>query len=201
MAGTTLHISHRFGTGWGGEESRKNGLGRNMVIIRKADSQDAASIAKVHVDSWRTTYKGMIPDRILDHLSYEQREQMWTHVLVNQKNNPVFVAEDDENRVVGFATGGKERSGTTIYRGELYALYVYEDVQRNGIGRELIRAVVNHLKEMQYNNMLAWVLKNNPALGFYEHMGGKKFSERMEEIEGAPMIEYAMVWDDLTEWD
>lgn len=172
-----------------------------MVIIRKADSQDAASIAKVHVDSWRTTYKGMIPDRILDHLSYEQREQMWTHVLVNQKNNPVFVAEDDENRVVGFATGGKERSGTTIYRGELYALYVYEDVQRNGIGRELIRAVVNHLKEMQYNNMLAWVLKNNPALGFYEHMGGKKFSERMEEIEGAPMIEYAMVWDDLTEWD
>lgn len=170
------------------------------MIIRKADPQDAVSIAKVHVDSWRTTYKGMISDRILDHLSYEQRERVWTHVLMNQPDNPVFVAEDDENRIVGFATGGKERSGNPIYQGELYALYVFEEVQGNGIGRELIRAVVNHLKEKQYKNMLAWVLKNNPALGFYEHMGGKKFSEKMEELEGEPMIEYAVVWDDLAEW-
>lgn len=170
------------------------------MIIRKADPQDAVSIAKVHVDSWRTTYKGMIPDRILDHLSYEQRERVWTHVLMNQPDTPVFVAEDDENRIVGFATGGKERSGNPIYQGELYALYVFEEVQGNGIGRELIRAVVNHLKEKQYKNMLAWVLKDNPALGFYEHMGGKKFSEKLDQIEGAPMIEYAVVWDDLAEW-
>lgn len=39
--------------------------------FRQATSQDAKRIAKVHVDSWRTTYQGIIPDSYLDGLTYE----------------------------------------------------------------------------------------------------------------------------------
>ena len=47
------------------------------ILIRKAELEDAKGIAKVHVDSWRTTYKGIVPDTFLENLSYENREQIW----------------------------------------------------------------------------------------------------------------------------
>lgn len=49
--------------------------------------------------------------------------------------------------------------------------------------------------------MMTWVLKDNPSLGFHEHLGGRRFDEKPDEINGTPLIEYAMVWDDLSEWN
>ncbi len=44
------------------------------VDLREANVLDAAAIAKVHVDSWRTTYAGVVPEDFLAQLSYEQHE-------------------------------------------------------------------------------------------------------------------------------
>lgn len=63
--------------------------------IRKANSVDATSIAKVHVDSWRTTYKGIIPDEFLNNLSYEQRTELWKENLA-RVDNYIVVAENNE---------------------------------------------------------------------------------------------------------
>nr|CDQ32556.1 hypothetical protein BN993_01973 [Virgibacillus halodenitrificans] len=35
--------------------------------IRKANLIDALGVAKVQVDSWKTTYKNIIPEAYLDH--------------------------------------------------------------------------------------------------------------------------------------
>ncbi|WP_306428702.1 hypothetical protein [Robertmurraya siralis] len=43
-----------------------------MMIIREATLSDAEGIAKVHVDSWRTTYKGIVSDVFLEQLSYKK---------------------------------------------------------------------------------------------------------------------------------
>ncbi|UZM97600.1 hypothetical protein OL548_21075 [Lysinibacillus sp. MHQ-1] len=37
-----------------------------MMKIRKAIVEDATGIGTVHVDSWRTTYKDIIPDEFLE---------------------------------------------------------------------------------------------------------------------------------------
>ncbi len=63
------------------------------MIIRKAELKDISGIAKVHVDSWRTTYKGIVPDSFLDNLSYENREQIWKRGI---EENHIYIAEDDE---------------------------------------------------------------------------------------------------------
>ena len=36
---------------------------------------DAAAIAAVHVETWRTAYAGILPPEVIDARSYEQREQ------------------------------------------------------------------------------------------------------------------------------
>jgi hypothetical protein len=39
--------------------------------IREATLADAEGVARVHVDTWRSAYKEMVPDSYLDGLNYE----------------------------------------------------------------------------------------------------------------------------------
>jgi GNAT superfamily N-acetyltransferase len=85
----------------------------------------------------------------------------------------VFVA-DSGNGLVGFSICGPERSGHTVYRGELYAIYVLEQYQGKGLGRQLFDAVRSRLVRDGFDSMLLWVLDRNPACAFYERMGGSR---------------------------
>ena len=165
------------------------------MLIRKAKLEDAAGIAKVHVDSWRTTYKGIVPDSFLEKLSYEEREQIWKRGI---EANQVYIAEDEEGRIVGFASGGQERTGKyEAYKGELYAIYLLEGQQGKGIGRNIFKAVVDDLKEKKLDSMLIWALEENPACLFYEKLGGKKIDTAEIEIDGKKLGEIAYGWDNL----
>jgi len=45
-------------------------------MIRQTSLDDSAAIARVHVDSWRATYRGLLPDERLTKLTYEGRERL-----------------------------------------------------------------------------------------------------------------------------
>lgn len=45
-----------------------------MLRTREARFEDARSIAAVHVDTWRTTYAGIVPDDALAALSYAWKD-------------------------------------------------------------------------------------------------------------------------------
>ena len=49
--------------------------------VRTAEPRDADSLARVHVDSWRSTYAGILTDEFLAGLSYRDRESFWEQVL------------------------------------------------------------------------------------------------------------------------
>ncbi|MFJ7934621.1 GNAT family N-acetyltransferase [Sporosarcina sp. NPDC096371] len=167
------------------------------LLIRKAELQDVAGIAKVHVDSWRTTYKGIVPDTFLENLSYENREQIWMSGI-NQNN--VYIAEDENGQIVGFASGGKERTGNyEAFVGELYAIYLLEGQQGKGLGQQLFQSVVEDLKEKKLNSMLIWALEENPACRFYEALGGQKIDTAEIEIDGKKLSEVAFGWDVLAD--
>lgn len=169
------------------------------LIIRKAGIADVAGIAIVHVDSWRSTYEGIVPDKFLDSLSYESREQIWKTGVIE---NDVYIAEDKNGKVVGFATGGKERTGEYgAYVGELYAIYLLKEQQEQGVGRMLFQSVVKDLKEKKLDTMLIWAIEDNPACRFYEALGGKKIDTTEIEIAGKKLSEVAYGWDDLSDFD
>jgi GNAT superfamily N-acetyltransferase len=140
-------------------------------MVRRADLGDAAAIARVHVATWRTTYRGLLPDDFLASLTEAQYVDRWKRGI-GDRSTRVYVAED-ESGVVGFASGGRERAGEDGFGGELYALYVDDHAQRRGHGRELVRAVVGGLREMGMHDMIIWVLRDNSdARIFYERLGG-----------------------------
>jgi hypothetical protein len=59
-----------------------------MLTIRPARPGDETAIARVHVDSWRTTYRGIMPDDVLAGQSVERRERQWTQSRVPVGEKP-----------------------------------------------------------------------------------------------------------------
>lgn len=166
--------------------------------IRNAKIEDAAEIAKVHVDSWRSTYKGMISERVLQSLSYQERENLWKQVL-NREKSCVDVAENETSDIVGFASWGRERTGKySTFQGELYAIYLLAEVQGIGLGKQLIYKVAQSLKKQGLSSMLVWVLADNQkARGFYEAFGPERVDTEPIEIGGDAFEEIAYGWPTL----
>jgi GNAT superfamily N-acetyltransferase len=166
-------------------------------LIRLAHVDDSESIARVHVESWRTTYKGIMPDELLASLSVEERAANRRRQLADP-NHPafVYVAEVD-GEIVGFAGGGAERTGHDVYKGELYAIYLLQAFQGQGLGRMLTQAVARHLIGQGYNTMLIWVASQNSARHFYEAIGGKRIATKTESFGDAVIEETAYGYDDL----
>ncbi len=169
------------------------------IRVREATPADAAAIARVHVDTWRSAYRGIVPQSHLDQLSYEARTRRWQTMRQDpQAGVGTFVAETAEARIVGFAGGGPERGADPAARGELYAIYVLAEHQRSGVGRALTLAVVERLGAAGFSSMVVWALADNPSRRFYERLGGEPAGSRDIEIGGLVLRETAYGWHDMT---
>jgi ribosomal protein S18 acetylase RimI-like enzyme len=165
-------------------------------MIRPATIEDAPAIAGVHVESWRTTYRGMLPDDFLASLSEAGYAERWERVI--RDGATVVRVAEDAGELVGFASGGRERAGETGYTGELYAIYLLESAQRCGHGRELLRAIVEGLRRMELRDMIIWVLRDNqPARLFYERLGGVYVRSQPITIGPATLEEVSYGWPRL----
>lgn len=168
-------------------------------MVRRATLEDAAEIARVHVASWRTTYRGMLPNDFLASLSEEHYTDRWKRVIT-EGSNRVYVVDEPEGGIVGFASGGRERAGEGTFAGELYAIYVLDSAQRRGNGRELVRAVAGALREMALPDMIVWVLRDNAAARrFYERLGGVYVRSQPITIGTATLEEVSYGWRTLDE--
>jgi L-amino acid N-acyltransferase YncA len=163
--------------------------------VRKAVLRDAKGVSKVQVDCWKTTYKDIVPDAYLNQMTYESREQKWKEIILNSN---VFVAENDEGKIIGFSNGGIERTGNyQTYMGELYAIYILKEYQRNGIGRLLLQPIIDELTKQDIFSMIVLVLEANNSRMFYETLGAKKIDTVKIEILGQQLNEFVYGWDDI----
>ncbi|MBV9708062.1 MAG: GNAT family N-acetyltransferase [Chloroflexi bacterium] len=168
-------------------------------IIRPVLPEDAAGIARVHVDTWHTAYKGIVPDETLANLSYEQRTQQWaTNLSKPERKAFTHVAQEEHGHIVGFVMGGPGRGEIEpAYASELYAIYILKEYQRHGLGRRLTLALVEDLVRVGIYSMMVWVLIENPACYFYEALGGRPIRTGQIEIGGQMLEELAYGWKDI----
>ncbi len=163
--------------------------------IREANTADAPAIARVTVDTWRTAYRGIITDDYLDNLSYADREKGWREYPFH--NSFIYVAEDENNQIVGFAAAGPERESHPIFKGELYAIYIYQAYQQQGIGSSLLHAVMGRFMQSGINSLLLWVLSDSPYRRFYERHGGRPIESKLLDMNGLSNEITAYGWLDI----
>jgi GNAT superfamily N-acetyltransferase len=169
----------------------------NSYPIRPAQLADIEEIARVQVESWRTTYVGIMPDDLLANLTIESRLEIWRGPLSNPESPSVIYVAEADGQIIGFAAGGPERSGHVLYKAEIYAIYLLQAYQGRGIGRALVQAVVGRLLDKGYSAMLIWVAAKNPATHFYAALGGQPFASKTESFGSGEIEEIAYGYDDI----
>ena len=166
--------------------------------IRKASKEDIKGVSRVYVDSWRNTYRGLVPDDYLDTLSYEEAEKKWMDFLNYEREPFIYIAFNDAGRMIGFASG--KSIDEENFDGELYSLYVLQETRGLGIGRQLVSSIAKHFKEEGIHSMMVWVMKKNKSgLGFYERMGGNEYIHRTSMFGGTIVEDVAYGWKDISE--
>jgi L-amino acid N-acyltransferase YncA len=165
-----------------------------MPAIRRATPHDAAQIAHVHIESWRSAYKGIVSDDYLAAMDEISRAASWQEWLGSSV--PIFVSTED-TIVVGFISGGPIRDPFDDYDAELYTIYLLQHAQRRGIGTALLKKLAHRLNEDGFKNMAAWVLEDNASSNFYEKSGAHRVASKQVEIGGAMLPVVAYGWPSL----
>jgi ribosomal protein S18 acetylase RimI-like enzyme len=162
-------------------------------IIRPVKPEDGMGIGFVRVTTWRVAYTGLISDEFLRQMDIEVDGRRWTNGIsqLADTGRCGFVAEDSATgQVVGFCLAGPERTGDVEYPGEIYALYILPEYQRQKIGQSLVHAATGWLKNRGFATMIIYVLRDNhPSRRFYEALGGTAVREKKQEIGGMLLVE------------
>lgn len=173
-----------------------------MVTIRRARAADAEAMARVHLESWRSTYAGVLPDAYLSGLCPWREAAAYERAIRERRGgHAAFVAvadalEPEGPGVVGFVTGGLSRR-PQIAEGEIETLYLLDDFRDRGIGRRLMRAIASHLASLGARSAYVWVLEENPARWFYERLGARLVARETLRVGGRPVAQRAYAWEPI----
>jgi GNAT superfamily N-acetyltransferase len=165
--------------------------------VREATLADAEGIARVHTDSWQTSYRGILPDTVLDRIDVGQRAESRKKILRDRSVFQLVAYDVTHGDIVGFCDAGASRRHMP-YAGEVYAIYLAHRAKRHGIGQEMFERVQAWLVANEMRSMIVWVLENNHhARRFYEAMGGRQGSKLSSRVGGYPVVELSYIWDRL----
>lgn len=170
-----------------------------FLNIRLATSKDMKVIAKIYVDTWRTTYAGLVPDVYLKQLSVQRAEQKWTQFLNDSSQDTfLYVVLNEQGITVGFAAA-QIHADDGVRIGELSALYILPEAHGLGIGKKLMATIAAHFLKADVFSMLVWVMKKNePGRAFYRRLGGKYIDHRQSRFGNVTVKDEAYEWLDIT---
>ncbi|HEY1016387.1 MAG TPA: GNAT family N-acetyltransferase [Herpetosiphonaceae bacterium] len=165
--------------------------------LRPATPADTLAIAEIHTDNWRRIYRGLLDDAYLTGPIQQERLAVWSgRISAPPASQSLMVAERDE-RILGFscAYGAEDpRWGS-----HLANLHVARSAQRQGVGRELMRAVAQWAAAAYPGaGLFLWVVEANAgARRFYELMGGASVeADVWHAPDGSAIAKLRYAWPD-----
>lgn len=151
-------------------------------MVRHAAMEDISRIAEIIVFGKRTAYRSIFQN---DYVSFNELQVL--PIVEEFRANPAmlhnFLVYDDG--IIRGVINRTNKEGDT----EICEFYVEPFFKRNGIGHELIKALVEEAKAEDKKRIFLWVIKENlPARSFYEKNGFMPTGEEML-IEGTDKLD------------
>lgn len=172
------------------------------MLIRKAHIEDIPFIGQMAQVAFRHTYADILSPAQMDYMMDMMYSRESLVRQITAEGNTFFV--DDEGRgYVSFRPDGYTPEGFLRYH--LEKLYVLPQFQKTGLGRQLFYLVVEEVRRSARSRqghlpvrLELNVNRNNPAVGFYEHLGMRKDRQGDFPIGGGfYMNDYIMALDIL----
>lgn len=145
-----------------------------MFTIRKATTADIPVINKLAWEIFPETYKNILTKEQTEYMMEWMYSPENLHKQMEEEGHIYYIAYE-ECEPAGYVSIQQE--GEHIFH--LQKIYVLPYFQKYGLGKLLFRKAMSAIKELHPApcRMELNVNRNNPALGFYEHMGMKKVRE------------------------
>ncbi|CCH34200.1 GNAT family N-acetyltransferase [Actinosynnema sp. NPDC047251] len=146
------------------------------AAVRTAKPEDVPEIARIHRDTWRTAYRELLPDEVLDGLS--DTTEAWAEAVAHAR---VFVATEGQ-WLVGFCVAGTAPD-TEVARADgalpddaattaLVSVLVEPRWGRRGHGARLLATAGQALLEGGCTRGIAWIPEADKSSGgFYAKAG------------------------------
>jgi GNAT superfamily N-acetyltransferase len=175
----------------------------SILGVRRAKSEDAEQIARIQIQTWRSTFVGIVSDEYLASLSLEKVTQRIFELINNPlPNSTVIVAIDESDSAIGFSLCGPNRLTESNYDGEVQAFFVLPEWQGKGVGKRLMNESLRYLRTSGFREVIIWTFEANlSARTFYSARGGKLVERRVREIAGSQLAEvgfgYSLIKESL----
>jgi GNAT superfamily N-acetyltransferase len=148
------------------------------VSVRTARADDAAEIARIQLDTWRTAYAQILPAGSIVALDEAAVRDTWRAAVVDppSPHHHVLVAQEQQ-RVVGFAAVGPadevlEGDPEPETTAAITALLVEPRWGRRGHGSRLLAASVDHWRDDGLTRAVVWLPEDDVASSaFYASAG------------------------------
>ncbi|MCB5290731.1 GNAT family N-acetyltransferase [Arthrobacter sp. SO3] len=151
------------------------------LTVRAAVPDDAAGIARVHIQAWRESYAHLLPAEVLAGLQQAPREARWDAIIAAATAD-IWVACAGTG-IVGWASAGAGRDDNGPRPRELEGIYVLASHYGSGAGQMLLDAAVGD------GGAYLWIAEDNPrAFAFYRRNGFVPDGATAEhELAGTPV--------------
>lgn len=144
------------------------------TTVRTATIDDALTIARIRVDTWRVAYAGRIDEAVLAGLDAEpegaRRRERWDEFHHDPRGTEL-IAEVD-GAAAGWAAIGPSVDEEFPEHGQVYAIYALPHHWGAGVGHALMDASEQFLRTAGFTHAVLWYLDGNDrAARFYERHG------------------------------
>lgn len=156
-----------------------------MLTIREMTAQDDIdAVADIYAQSWKSAYRGIVPERYLQKLTGDR----WSGMLRADPSASLVAFVGD--KPVGTAFVGFDREPGREGCGEIVAIYLLPQHIGKGYGKALMRAALQKLWDEGAGDVCLWALSQNTrAEGFYEHLGFERTGRLQHEQIGGESLE------------
>lgn len=166
--------------------------------IRSATSEDVRAIARVLIDTRRTSNREQLPAGYLSGLSYEKAEREYEQAISRPEPSQVtLVAQLQSGVVIGFVNGKPTPDAPGNNSVELKELYIQPNFQRRGVGESLVSEFMRQALRNNTQQVYVWVLSSNlNARRFYEKLGAHHVRDAERVIGGETCTLSVYVWNE-----
>ena len=175
------------------------GLRENQTIYAVPTVAMAEDIARIHVESWREAYAGIIPGEILANVDMADRIVRWRAYL-GADGYPTYLARVEGEPAGFIRTGALKDPLVEGADGHIFALYVLRRFHRRKIGRGLLAlAATDWLRRGGRAFSVGVLTENHPARTFYEAMGARFIRPDSYEWDGHALAESIYLFENMME--
>lgn len=161
-------------------------------VFRKAEAIDAPAMAELITLAWQKAYRGILSDALLDGRSAAEGAQRIRQGIETRPEFQYYVLER-EDRIVGVSVVCPSSDDDLPHAAAIQVFYIHPDVQRQGLGRILMRHTLAAICQGGARRILLWVLtENHSARAFYQAVGFQAdgTAKTLPSLENAHTVRY-----------